>query len=73
MCLCLGKREYELTVCRIVEEEIETAIESRNEALQTIRELGPLTWYIWSNSRNLEDVRYGLSTRRLEILANASQ
>ena len=41
MCLCLGKREYELTMCRIVEEEIETAIESRNEALQTIRELGP--------------------------------
>ena len=31
----------ELTICRIVEEEIETAIESRNEALQTIRELGP--------------------------------
>ena len=32
-----------LTVCesRIVEEEIESAIESRNEALQTIRELGP--------------------------------
>lgn len=26
---------------RIVEEEIESAIESRNEALQTIRELGP--------------------------------
>ena len=26
---------------RIVEEEIETSIESRNEALQTIRELGP--------------------------------
>ena len=26
---------------RIVEEEIESTIESRNEALQTIRELGP--------------------------------
>ena len=26
---------------RIVEEEIESAIEARNEALQTIRELGP--------------------------------
>ena len=26
---------------RLVEEEIESAIESRNEALQTIRELGP--------------------------------
>lgn len=32
-----------LTACefRIVEEEIESAIESRNDALQTIRELGP--------------------------------
>ena len=30
----------DLTI-RLVEEEIESAIESRNEALQTIRELGP--------------------------------
>ena len=38
--LLLLARANEVHV-RIVEEEIESAIESRNEALQTIRELGP--------------------------------
>ena len=34
---CWAKYNY----YRIIEEEIESAIESRNEALQTLRELGP--------------------------------
>ena len=37
----LVHRQADVQICRVIEQNIESAIDSRNEALSTLRELGP--------------------------------